>query len=75
MPSLTGRALLPKPTIGPPQIEQTCTGVMARGSVKRGRARRPGPSRLVPNRRQAKGEKSRCTHRCRPWRKAGRASP
>jgi hypothetical protein len=32
--SLTGRALLPKPTIGPAQIEQTCTGVMARAPLK-----------------------------------------
>jgi hypothetical protein len=28
MPSLTGRALLPKPTIAPVQIEQTLTGVI-----------------------------------------------
>jgi hypothetical protein len=31
--TLTGRALLPKPTIGPPQIEQICTGI-ARGPLK-----------------------------------------
>ena len=41
-PSLTGRALLPKPTIGPPQFEQTCTGVMARAPLKEaGREARP----------------------------------
>ena len=41
-PSLTGCALLPKPTIGPPQIEQTCTGVMAHAPLREaGREARP----------------------------------
>jgi hypothetical protein len=30
---VTGCALLPKPTIGPPQIEQTCTGVIVRAPL------------------------------------------
>ena len=41
-PSLTGCALLPKPTIGPPQIEQTCTGGMAHAPLREaGREARP----------------------------------
>src|SRR5215472_3045305 len=31
--SFTGHASLPKPTIAPPQIEQTCTGVIVRAPL------------------------------------------
>jgi hypothetical protein len=52
-PSLTGCALLPKPTIAPPQIEQTCTGVIVRaqwcahGQAQQ-RSGRPGLSNTKP---------------------------
>ena len=52
-PSLTGCALLPKPTIAPPQIEHACTGFIVRapwcahGQAQQ-RSGRPGLSNMRP---------------------------
>jgi hypothetical protein len=61
-PSLTGRALLPKPTM--PQIEQTCTGVMARAPLKEA-GREARPELACPNR-----DKQEETSHAPPWREA-----